>query len=415
VLTPISEQGMQEGDSAPVSQQAAETSPDGTQHAAENPDVEHDPYDDEDDDFEPDNTESEEETITEMLEDKPDATHDEDFIQASLGEVQMPTLEELNWSLTGLNISYEDLEKQIKVNFDSCDIDGSGTLDREELGDLLVKVSKLLVPGCDVPTKEDMEHAIDAAMKDLDTDANGTLDIKEFSKLVKMYVILSANMGSGARPLTPSVEQMNKRKAYEENLEQKKKNAIEQKLRDIGLTRKMVQKKIRETFSTWDADKNGTIDREELKPLLYALLKSLLPNLPKPSEQEMEAMVENEMKILDTDGNGVLERNEFAVLVKRYLIKMNEVKYEKKNSRPPTGRSETSSDSYSRSSSRPGTASKRGSRPVSVRGSRPASKPGSRPTSVRESRPSARKSGVSVNESRPSTRKGNSRPVSVRK
>mmetsp|Transcript_14051 Transcript_14051/g.19500 ORF Transcript_14051/g.19500 Transcript_14051/m.19500 type:complete len:197 (+) Transcript_14051:40-630(+) len=157
-------------------------------------------------------------------------------------------------------------------------------------------------------------------------DGNGTLDLKEFSRLVKMYVILASNMGSSGRPLEPAEEQLLKRKQLETEKRRKAIEALDLKLKDLGLTRKLVNDHIRKSFNAWDKDGDGTISKEELGPLLVALMKSTAPDLPKPSPAELKVMVDNEMKELDQDGDGVLERAEFAVLVKRYLIHLNSSK-----------------------------------------------------------------------------------------
>mmetsp|Transcript_36790 Transcript_36790/g.58974 ORF Transcript_36790/g.58974 Transcript_36790/m.58974 type:complete len:410 (+) Transcript_36790:72-1301(+) len=289
---------------------------------------------------------------------KEESLKDDTFLSISLGNVNLPTSEELNWALAELDIKHEELEKQIKENFYANDSDGSGSIDREELGDLLVHVSQLLAPGTDVPTKEDMKHAIDQAMHDLDADGNGTLDINEFSLLVKMYVVLSANMGESGRPLTPSSETLRKRTEIERKKKEQAKHALDLELKHFGFTRKMVRNHIRESFFAWDKDGNGTIDREELGPLLLALMKQLAPGMPNPSPKELSRVVDAEMEELDEDGNGVLERNEFAVLVKRFLVKMhrqntkNSINGSKVSSRPPTSRA-SSRPTSSRGSSHP--------------------------------------------------------------
>jgi len=312
------------------------------------------------DDQEPEN-DDEDGKAEKLLLHKEESIKDDTFLSISLGNVNLPTSEELNWALAELDIEHEELEKQIKENFYANDSDGSGSIDREELGDLLVHVSQLLAPGTDVPTKEDMEHAIDQAMHDLDADGNGTLDINEFSLLVKMYVVLSANMGESGRPLTPSSETLRKRTEIERKKKEQAKHALDLELKHIGFTRKMVRNHIRESFFAWDKDGNGTIDRGELGPLLLALMKQLAPGMPKPSPKELSRVVDAEMEELDEDGNGALERSEFAVLVKRFLVKMhrqntkNSINGSKVSSRPPT----------SRASSRPSTSSRGSSRPTS--------------------------------------------------
>ncbi len=61
----------------------------------------------------------------------------------------------------------------------------------------------------------------------------------------------------------------------------------------------------KKTFQEYDKNKDGRLTKEELIPLLEKVAKSL--NLPKPSEKDVEDGIRN----LDLNKNGVLEFNEF--------------------------------------------------------------------------------------------------------
>ncbi len=61
----------------------------------------------------------------------------------------------------------------------------------------------------------------------------------------------------------------------------------------------------KKTFDQYDKNKDGTLSKEELVPLLEKVAKLL--NLPEPSEKD----IEDGMKKLDINENGVLEFNEF--------------------------------------------------------------------------------------------------------
>ena len=61
----------------------------------------------------------------------------------------------------------------------------------------------------------------------------------------------------------------------------------------------------KKTFDEYDKNKDGLLSRDELVPLLEKVAKAL--NLPKPNEKDVEDGIKN----LDLNRNGVLEFNEF--------------------------------------------------------------------------------------------------------
>ena len=61
----------------------------------------------------------------------------------------------------------------------------------------------------------------------------------------------------------------------------------------------------KKTFDEYDKNKDGRLSREELVPLLKKVAKAL--NLPEPKEKDVEDGIKN----LDLNKNGVLEFNEF--------------------------------------------------------------------------------------------------------
>ena len=61
----------------------------------------------------------------------------------------------------------------------------------------------------------------------------------------------------------------------------------------------------KKTFAEYDKNKDGTLSKEELVPLLEKVAKLL--NLPEPSEKDLDEGI----KKLDLNKNGVLEFNEF--------------------------------------------------------------------------------------------------------
>ena len=61
----------------------------------------------------------------------------------------------------------------------------------------------------------------------------------------------------------------------------------------------------KKTFEEYDKNKDGTLSKKEIVPLLEKVAKLL--NLPEPSEKDIDEGI----KRLDLNENGVLEFNEF--------------------------------------------------------------------------------------------------------
>ena len=61
----------------------------------------------------------------------------------------------------------------------------------------------------------------------------------------------------------------------------------------------------KKVFNKYDKNKDGSLSVDELKPLLEKLAESL--NLPKPTDESIQEGI----KKLDINKNGVLEFNEF--------------------------------------------------------------------------------------------------------
>ena len=69
--------------------------------------------------------------------------------------------------------------KVSKRAFDDVDVDGSGEIDSEELGKVMVKIAEEM--GTIPPSKEDIQEMF----YNIDTDHSGEIDFKEFQKLIK--------------------------------------------------------------------------------------------------------------------------------------------------------------------------------------------------------------------------------------
>jgi len=67
----------------------------------------------------------------------------------------------------------------------------------------------------------------------------------------------------------------------------------------------------RQIFDKFDKNKDGSVEKSELKPLLSTISKQL--NLPDPSDED----IENGLKELDLNKNGKLEFEEFYPFYKQ--------------------------------------------------------------------------------------------------
>ena len=71
-----------------------------------------------------------------------------------------------------------EIEKMANDIFNEIDLDGSGDIDRDEMGEILTKMAESL--GKPKPTQEE----IDAEIDKYDEDKDGSIDKGEFTKVV---------------------------------------------------------------------------------------------------------------------------------------------------------------------------------------------------------------------------------------
>ena len=89
-------------------------------------------------------------------------------------------------TIKNILLDQKKLFELAKIAFEGVDIDGSGEIEQEELGKVLVDISKCL--GGDPPTDED----INEVFKHLDADRSGSIYLNEFTLLIKdiLYAML---------------------------------------------------------------------------------------------------------------------------------------------------------------------------------------------------------------------------------
>ena len=90
----------------------------------------------------------------------------EESLKAVLGKVA----EDISWDINGNMVLGEDLRQKIADLFEEMDADGSGSIDKSEMGDALRVKFGIPVPA------DDLVKMIEAA----DTDNNGSIEAEEF-------------------------------------------------------------------------------------------------------------------------------------------------------------------------------------------------------------------------------------------
>eukprot|EP01047_Picozoa_sp_COSAG01_P056588 COSAG01_NODE_6435_length_3669_cov_1.367507_3_plen_574_part_01 len=161
------------------------------------------------------------------------------------GEVEFEEFED--WYMNMLSS-----DEMIRVIFEQMDDDGSGTLEKAELGMLLAELGS---PMSDVE--------LDGVMRSIDVDNNGDVDVQEFSAWWRQYT---------------SNELLSQAKVVEDPHAQ-----------------------YLLTFNNADSDGNGAIDKRELTALMLALGEDPTPN-------DLNLM----MAVMDENNDGDITFEEFA-------------------------------------------------------------------------------------------------------
>ena len=166
----------------------------------------------------------------------------------------------------------------IRSIFESFDVDGSGSLDREEVRQACVKLGKVMT-----------RQELDEAMYEMDADCSGTVDFQEFL----MYVKSSGDGLSEAINVAASLKmEANQRAA-------KRSEAAEV----MAAYDRVLPTAMKDLFDEVDADGNGSLDAEEVARFVRKL---------KPTRYMSAEEISNVMAQMDIDGDGSVTFDEFS-------------------------------------------------------------------------------------------------------
>ena len=192
-----------------------------------------------------------------------------------------------NWA-TELGCEQTCTDKDLREVFDLVDVDGGGTLDREEVGTLADFFAETAMT----------EEQIDEAMAEMDEDGSGEVDFEEFREWYR---------NRDARKKAKEEEEK-KTQAEKQQTTLTRPRLVTKKHErtgDVDVDDPAFEEKLRQIFDRYDDDGSGEIDAEELGQIFAALGQPM-------EEAELLRLVEE----IDEDGSGMIEFDEFLQMVK---------------------------------------------------------------------------------------------------
>ncbi|GAM25269.1 hypothetical protein SAMD00019534_084440 [Acytostelium subglobosum LB1] len=138
---------------------------------------------------------------------------------------------------------------QLQTIFNEVDTNGSGFIDRNQLGRLVAKITNASL--------EDKEEELDTLMKSLDTDGDGKLAFEEF---VKGYAVIHSELEGGNNHDDVDDEPIDEQK-IEEILKSSGSYTLNKSQDDY-------EHMIRSIFNSFDTDNDGVVNMEQLREML---------------------------------------------------------------------------------------------------------------------------------------------------
>ncbi len=199
------------------------------------------------------------------------------------------------------NLSYSEKVRQV---FDTMDVDGNGTLDRGEISEL----------GEAMMGESMTEEQLDVAMAVMDADGSGEVDFDEFFSWWTETVKRDEDSPPAAQDL--SVHPDESSSGWESSVFGKffggRRGGTNQKARPPPVKPPPLQHSddvVRRLFDKMDADGSGGLDREEVANLAKTL----------GAEIESEAGLDAAMALMDADGNGCVDYDEFKDWYQKFV------------------------------------------------------------------------------------------------
>lgn len=185
----------------------------------------------------------------------------------------------------------EEITKYV-AQFRAVDEDGSGQIDEEELGQIFKKIGM----------KVDKDE-LKLMFQEVDEDGSGEVDLDEYIGMLKK--VKEGDNSDIARKLAEAALLAEKMKKKEEAA--KRAARAKEASRRAAVFSKFKKKQLeefRQQFNTFDADKSGEIDFEEMKAMVRGL------GMDTPGH-----VLKKLMKSIDTDGDGTLSFVEFLEMM----------------------------------------------------------------------------------------------------
>eukprot|EP01043_Picozoa_sp_COSAG02_P052569 COSAG02_NODE_5683_length_4131_cov_2.397817_2_plen_785_part_00 len=207
---------------------------------------------------------------------------------------------ELQVSDAAPTLKYSEKVRQV---FDTMDVDGNGTLDRGEISEL----------GEAIMGESMTEEQLDAAMAVMDGDGGGEVDFDEFLTWWMETVKRDEELPSTAQNLSLEPDQTSS--GWESSVFGKffgGRRSGANKARPPPVKPPPMQHSddvVRRLFDKMDADGSGGLDRNEVANLAKTL----------GAEVESEADLDAAMALMDADGNGCVDYEEFKAWYQQFV------------------------------------------------------------------------------------------------
>jgi Ca2+-binding EF-hand superfamily protein len=193
------------------------------------------------------------------------------------------------------------LRKLAKGTFDAVDTDGSSVIDEAELFAVMTKMAKSV--NAPPPTKQQVK----ATLGEIDVSRDGKVSFDEYIALVR-------------KTLAKMIGQEEERKSE---------NRVHDEIRALLNDQPRLQKLVKASFDSVDADRSGAIDETELFTVMTKMAKSV--NAPPPTKQQVKATLGE----IDVSRDGKVSLDEYLALVRKTLMKIIGQEEERKVSSNP--------------------------------------------------------------------------------